>query len=136
MTRVMDIFALIISGIITFFSFVLGGFDGILITLLWFSVIDYFTGVLSALYNKKLDSDVGFKGIIRKLAIYIVVSIAVFLNKYIGIPAIREIVIMFYIANEGISILENVAEITDGQLPVKLTDVLKDLRNNNNKSDE
>lgn len=136
MTRIMDILALIISTIITFFSYIFGGFDGILITLLWFSVIDYFSGVLSALYNGKLDSKIGFKGIIRKLAIYIVVSIAVFLNKYIGIPAIREIVIMFYIANEGISILENVAEITEGQLPEKLSDVLKDLKNRNDKKDD
>lgn len=92
-------------------SYAFGGIDGILITLVAFTIFDYVTGILSAIINGKLSSYKGYKGIIKKIALYILVAISVLLEKYIGIPAIREIVIMFFIGNEGISILENMVEI-------------------------
>ena len=92
-------------------SYAFGGIDGILITLVAFTIFDYVTGILSAIINGKLSSYKGYKGIIKKIALYILVAISVLLERYIGIPAIREIVIMFFIGNEGISILENMVEI-------------------------
>lgn len=92
-------------------SYAFGGIDGILITLIAFTIFDYVTGILSAIINGKLSSYKGYKGIIKKIALYILVAISVLLERFIGIPAIREIVIMFFIGNEGISILENMVEI-------------------------
>lgn len=134
MVRILDVFGVIISSIVSFFSFVLGGFDSLLITLIWFSVIDYLSGVLSAIYSGKLCSKIGFKGIIKKLGIYIVVSVSFFLNEYIGIPAIREVVIMFFIANEGISILENLTEMGI-TAPEMVFNSLKKIENENSKKE-
>ena len=107
-------------------SFILGGFDRILITLVCFSVFDYITGVLSAIYHQKLSSYKGSKGIIKKIGIFILVSIGELLEQGIGIPALREIIIMFFIANEGISILENLVEI-GLPIPSNLKKVLADI---------
>lgn len=84
-------------------------------------------GVLSAIYNKDLSSEIGYKGIIKKVAMLLVVSVSVILERYVGIPAIRDIVLLFFISNEGISILENVSN-TGLKLPPKLKEILKQLR--------
>jgi len=105
----------------------LGGWDGLTITFIALVILDYITGILKGVYIKKLSSTQGFKGIIKKVLILIVVGIAVLLQEQIGIPAIREIVITFFIANEGISILENVAQMGI-KLPNKLKEVLLQLR--------
>lgn len=109
------------------FFLVFGGLDNLIITLCAFMVIDYITGVLSAIYNKKLSSQIGYKGIIKKVTMLIVVAVSVLLQNKIGIPAIRDIVILFFVSNEGISILENVSS-TGLKLPPKLKNVLKQLR--------
>ena len=70
-------------------------------------VIDYLTGVLAALYEKRLNSEVGFKGILKKVMILLIVILAQMIENAAGITGIRDIVIGFYIANEGISVLEN-----------------------------
>lgn len=90
----------------------LGGFDGIMIALISVVVLDYLTGVVKAIYTKKLSSEIGFKGIAKKIFIFLIVALACLVQDIIGdsIP-VREIVIMFYIANEGISIIENCAEV-------------------------
>ena len=110
----------------------LGGFDNILITLITLIVIDYVTGVVSAVYEKKLSSSVGYKGIVKKVLMLLVVGLAVSLQNVLpqGVP-LREITILFFTANEGLSVLENAAKVIP--LPQKLKDVLWQLRK---KSDE
>lgn len=114
----------VIGGAIVSF---LGGWDGIAITLITLIILDYVTGVLKAIYNKELSSEIGIKGIIRKVLILITVGITVLLEQNLGIPAIREMVIMFFIANEGISLLENIAQMGI-KFPKKLKDILLQLR--------
>lgn len=117
------VFALVGGLIVTF----LGGWDGLAITLVSFIVLDWITGLLKAVYNKELSSYKGFKGIIKKVVILIVVGVTVLLENNMGIPAIREIVMMFFIANEGISLLENVSQM-GVPFPEKLKNVLVQLR--------
>lgn len=115
----------VIGGLVVSF---LGGWDGLAITLVSFIVLDWITGLLKAIYNKNLSSYTGFRGIIKKVVILIVVGVTVLLEKNMGIPAIREIVMMFFIANEGISLLENVSQM-GVPFPDKLKEILIQLRN-------
>lgn len=92
-----------------FFAYLFGGWDTLIQVLILLMGIDYVTGIFKSIYNKKLSSKIGRKGIIRKFQILAIVSVAVVCEK-IGIPAMREITIMFFAANEGISILENTSE--------------------------
>lgn len=94
------------------FGFLVGGLDGILLTLIVFVCIDYLTGVMSAATEQSLSSAVGLKGICKKVLIFLLVGVANFLDNYIfqGATPMRDAVIFFYIANEGISILENTAK--------------------------
>lgn len=130
-----DFIRLFLSYFVAFLGFMLGGFDGLLLTLVWFSIFDYFTGVLKAFYNGNPNAKMCFKGIIKKVALYIVVSIAQFLNTYLGIPAIREMVIMFFIGHEGISILENVSEIGI-DIPTGIKDSLRKMIDNSENNDK
>lgn len=112
-----------LSGITTYF---LSDFDAILKTLLLFILIDYITGVLKAINKKKLSSKIGLKGIISKITILLVVALATSLDSVFNIEAIRYLTIGFYVANEGISILENIGELGI-PYPEKLKEVLKQL---------
>ena len=105
----------------------LGGWDVILKALVALVILDYVTGVLKAISNKTLSSAVGFKGLIRKIVIFIVVATAVIVQSVIGdsVP-LREIVIIFFICNEGISLLENASEFVP--IPDKLKETLIQLR--------
>ena len=96
-----------------FLGWYLGGLDGFLYALIVFVVVDYITGVLCAVYDKKLSSEVGFKGIAKKVLIFVLVGIGNIIDVSIlkeG-SAIRTAVIFFYLSNEGISILENSAHL-------------------------
>lgn len=106
-----------------------GGMDKIMWALLILIVLDYITGLLKAVYNKQLSSEIGFKGIIRKILILIVVGVSVIIQDF-GIPAIREIVIMFFAINEAISLLENASQM-GLPIPDKLKDTLLQLREKN-----
>ena len=89
-------------------TYFLGGWDMALEILLWMIVLDYLTGVFKAIFNKKLNSEVGIKGVIKKVGYLIIVAVAVMLDIIIGdTGAIRNIVIFFFVANEGISLVEN-----------------------------
>ena len=121
----------IIGGL--FVSF-LGGWDGLIATLVGLALTDYITGVLKAIHNRELSSEIGIKGIIKKVVIFILVGISVLLERNLGIPAIREIVIMFFTANEGISLLENVSQMGI-PFPEQLKNVLLQLRDKNNKEE-
>ena len=107
----------------------LGGVDGFLYALIAFAVVDYITGVLRAIVEKKLSSRIGAHGIAKKVALFLVVGIGHLIDAYLlggtGAP-LRTAVIFFYIANEGISLLENAAAI-GLPVPDKLKDVLAQL---------
>lgn len=104
-----------------------GGIDALFTALLICIVVDYVTGILSAIYEKKLNSEVGFRGILKKIAILCIVVLAHELEIVAGVGGIRDLAVGFYIANEGISILENCAKMN---VPVarKLSDVLEQLK--------
>ena len=94
-------------------GYFLGGCDGLLIALVLFAVVDYLTGLMCAVADKKLSSQVGFKGICRKVLIFLLVGIANIIDaQVIGTGSvIRTAVIFFYLSNEGVSILENAAHL-------------------------
>ena len=129
-----SIFAAILGG----FRFIgqhLGGWDMLLSTMLTLVVLDYIAGVLKAIYNKKLSSKIGYRGIIRKVFIFIVIAVAYEIQKVTASNiAIREMVIMFFIANESISLLENASEFIP--IPDALKDVLEQLRDSTENKDK
>ena len=90
-----------------------GGFDGFLYALIVFVVMDYFTGILAAGVKRELSSEVGFKGIAKKVCIFVLVGIANIVDTQVLMngSAIRTAVIFFYLSNEGLSVLENAAVI-------------------------
>lgn len=105
-----------------------GAWDKLLYTLMVLIVLDYALGIIKAVYTKTLSSEIGFKGLLKKIAMLVIVALANTIQNLMGgNVAVREIVIMFYIANEGISILENAAVILP-QMPEKLKDILLQLR--------
>ena len=91
-------------------SNIFGGLDALFTALLICIIVDYVTGIMSAIYEKKLNSEVGFRGILKKIAILCIVVLAHELELVVGIGGIRDLAVGFYIANEGISILENCAK--------------------------
>ena len=109
-------------------GYFLGGCDGLLYALLAFVVIDYITGVMYASADKHLSSEVGFKGICRKVLIFLLVGIANVLDvQVIGTGSVlRTAVIFFYISNEGVSLLENAAHL-GLPVPEKIKTVLEQL---------
>ena len=118
-----------ISVVLTTFIYLVGGIDIAMKSLLIVIVIDYITGVMSAIYNKKLNSTIGLKGILKKFSYLIIVSLSVILDRIVGdTGAIRTLDIYFFVANDGISIVENIGKM-GVPLPKKLTKVLEQLRN-------
>lgn len=109
-------------------GYFLGGCDGLLYALLAFVVIDYITGVMCAIADKNLSSEVGFKGICRKVLIFLLVGVANILDvQLIGTGSVlRTAVIFFYISNEGVSLLENAGHL-GLPIPKKLKDILAQL---------
>ena len=116
------------SFIATTFIYVVGGFDIAIECLLIVMVIDYITGICSAYYNKKLNSKVGLKGILKKICYLCVVALSVVIDKLTGESGlVRTLVIYFFVANDGLSVIENMAEM-DIKLPKKLVDSLDQLK--------
>ena len=115
-------------------GWVLGGLDGFLYALIAFVVIDYITGVMCAVVDKKLSSEVGFKGIFKKILIFAMVAVGHMLDTNIlgNGSVLRTAVIFFYIANEGVSLLENTARL-GLPVPQKLKDVLAQLHGKDEK---
>ena len=111
-----------------FLGWFLGGVDGFLYALIAFVVIDYITGVMCAIADHDLSSAVGFKGICRKVLIFLLVGIANVLDvQVIGTGSVlRTAVIFFYISNEGVSLLENAAHL-GLPVPEKIKIVLEQL---------
>ena len=114
----------VITATLTYF---LGGMDLILSILLAVIVIDYATGLINAICKGELSSEVGYKGIAKKIGILAVVALAHLIGLLTGVMGIRSLAIGFYIANEGISILENVGSLGI-PFPKKLINILKQLK--------
>lgn len=127
----------VFAGIGGWLGYFLGGCDGLLYALLAFVVVDYITGVMCAIADKSLSSEVGFKGICRKVLIFILVGIANILDvQVIGIGSVlRTAIIFFYISNEGVSLLENAGHL-GLPIPEKLKLVLEQLHDRSEKGDE
>jgi len=117
-----------ISMIGGFIGAFLGNMDGFLTALLIFIVADYVSGVICAIIEKKLSSEIGYKGILKKALILMIVGLANILDVYVikNGSAIRGIVISFYLSNEGLSLLENASRI-GLPIPEKLKAILKQL---------
>ena len=113
-----------IGGIIAYF---LGGWDVLLKTIVFLAVLDYITGLIKGIYLKQISSEVGYKGLLKKVFMFIVIAFDYEIQKFLNHAiALREIVITFYVCNEAISLLENVAEFIP--IPDKLKTVLIQLR--------
>ena len=118
----------VFSVILTTIVYLLGGIDIALQSLLIVIVIDYLTGIASAIYNKELSSKMGFKGIIKKFSYLLVVALSVVIDNLLGQSGlIRSLVIYFFVANDGLSIIENMAEMNI-KLPQKLIDTLEQIK--------
>ena len=117
-------------------GYLLGGLDGFLYALLAFVVIDYITGLMCAVLDKKLSSEVGFRGIFKKVLIFSLVAVGHIIDQNVigDGSVIRTAVIFFYLSNEGISILENTVHI-GLPVPQKLKDILEQLHNRGGKED-
>ncbi|MCP1638619.1 toxin secretion/phage lysis holin [Streptococcus gallinaceus] len=124
----------IITGLGGWLGFYLGGVDGILTALVLFVVADYITGIMCAIVDKKLSSSVGFKGIFRKVLIFVMVGVANVLDLHIigSGSVVRTAVIFFYLSNEGISLLENAAYL-GLPIPEQLKLILHQLHDRNDK---
>ena len=108
--------------------YLLGGWDIALKCLVIVMIIDYITGVMSAIFNKKVDSRIGLKGILKKFGYLCIVALSVILDTITGeTGVIRTLVIYFFVANDGISIIENIAKM-GVPMPKKLIDVLEQLK--------
>ena len=132
-----NVIQMIFTGVGGWLGYFLGGYDGLLYALIVFMVVDYITGVMCAINDKKLSSAVGFKGICRKVLILMLVGIANLLDvTIIGTGAVlRTAVIFFYLSNEGVSLLENAGHL-GLPIPEKLKEILAQLHDRAEKEGE
>lgn len=119
---------ILISVLGGYIGWFIGGLDGFLYALIAFVIIDYITGFMGAVLERKLSSEIGYRGIFKKILIFILVGIGHIIDLYLVQKGsvIRTAVIFFYLSNEGISILENVAKI-GLPIPEKLRQALEHL---------
>ena len=137
MKQFWNIIQLVISAIGGWLGYFLGGYDGLLYALIAFVVTDYITGIMCAIVDKKLSSQVGFKGICRKVLIFILVGTANILDmQVIGTGSVlRTAVIFFYLSNEGVSLIENAAHL-GLPVPEKLKAILEQLHDRAESEDD
>lgn len=119
-------FALVAVG--AWLGWFLGGMDGLIYAMLVFVIADYATGVMCAVSDKHLSSEIGFKGICKKVLIFVLIGVANLIDIYIikSGSMLRTATIFFYLSNEGISLLENAAHL-GLPVPQKIKDILKQL---------
>lgn len=119
----------IVATLGTLLTWLFGSWDLALKVLVSFMVIDYLTGVIVAYINQEIDSKVGFVGLLKKALILVILTVSVLLDRLIGQGWVfRTVTVYFFVANEGISILENVSK-TGLPLPEKLLGALSQLKN-------
>jgi len=125
---------IVIAAVGGYIGYFLGGWDGFMYALVAFVVIDYITGIMVAVLEKRLSSEVGFRGIFKKVLIFSLVAVGHIIDSKLiqNGSAIRTAVIFFYLSNEGISILENTAKI-GLPIPEKLRAVLEQLNKEDSK---
>jgi toxin secretion/phage lysis holin len=130
MREVWNIVQMIFAAIGGWLGWFLGGLDGFLYALVALMVADYITGVMCAIVDKTLSSDVGFRGIFKKVLIFVLVGIGHIIDtNLIGDGSVlRTAIIFFYCSNEGVSMLENASRL-GLPIPEKLKDVLAQLHN-------
>jgi toxin secretion/phage lysis holin len=129
MKEMINTLQLIITAIGGYIGYFLGGFDGLIYALVAFVVIDYITGMMAAVTEKKLSSDIGFRGIFKKVLIFTLVGIGHTIDFYLiekG-SAVRTAVLFFYLSNEGLSIIENTSKV-GLPIPEKLRVVFTELK--------
>lgn len=128
---------IILAAVGGWLGYFLGGCDGLVYALILFVAADYVTGVMCAAADKRLSSEIGFKGICKKVLIFLLVGLANILDvQIIGTGSVlRTAVIFFYISNEGVSLLENAAHL-GLPIPSKLKDILQQLHNRAEEVDE
>lgn len=134
MENLLNYFKIIVAAIGTGITWLFGTWDTALIVLVSFMALDYLTGVLRAWINKEVSSYIGLKGIARKTVIFVVLIVAVLLDRLLntGTWVFRTLICYFYIANEGISLLENCAGL-GLPIPEKLKDALVQLKDGEKK---
>lgn len=132
-----NVIQLVFTAVGGWLGWFLGGCDGLLYALIAFVVIDYITGVMCAVADKNLSSEVGFKGICRKVLIFLLVGVGHIIDtQVIGAGSVlRTAVIFFYISNEGVSLVENAAHL-GLPVPAKLKTVLEQLHDRAEKEDD
>lgn len=132
-----NVIQLVFTAVGGWLGWFLGGCDGLLYALIAFVTIDYITGVMCAVADHNLSSEVGFKGIAKKVLIFLLVGIGHILDtQVIGSGSVlRTAVIFFYISNEGVSLVENAAHL-GLPIPAKLKDVLEQLHDRAEKEDK
>ena len=128
---------IILAAVGGWLGYFLGGCDGLVYALILFVAADYVTGVMCAAVDKRLSSEIGFKGICKKVLIFVLVGLANILDvQIIGTGSVlRTAVIFVYISNEGVSLLENAAHL-GLPVPEKLKDILQQLHNRAEEVDE
>lgn len=126
-----EIYNSIIAIVLTTFVYLVGGLDVAIITLLVAIVLDYISGVIKGYVTKQLSSQTGFRGIVKKVAILIIVMLAVLVDRVTGdTGAIRTLVIYYFVANEGLSIIENLGQ-AGVPIPQSIKKALKALKKEN-----
>lgn len=115
----------------------LGGMDGLIYAVIVFVIADYITGVMCAINDKRLSSEIGFKGICRKIIIFMLIGVANLIDVYVikSGAMLRTATIFFYLSNEGISLLENAVHL-GLPVPEKIKQALKQLTDNNDNKKE
>ena len=132
MENIMFVVKSAFGGICAVIAYLFGGTDTLFTALLAMVALDYVSGLLVAVYHDKVSSDVGFKGIIKKACLLLIVAISHLIGSSFGFEDIRSFVIGFFLANEAISILENVGNM-GVKLPQKLMDVLEQIKGKDEK---
>lgn len=134
MKNLINSFQLIFTAIGAYTGWFLGGFDGFLYALVTFVAVDYITGLMAAVLEKKLSSEIGFRGIFKKVLIFVLVGIGNIIDVHLikNGSAVRTAVIFFYISNEGISIMENSAKV-GLPIPEKLKNILEQINERGDK---
>ena len=136
MDNMVDVLRIAAAGIGGIATYIWGPWDALIIALVAMVIIDYITGVIKAAVQGKLSSAVGFRGLLKKVAIFLLVAVGVMVDRVIPATneAVRSAVIFFYIANEGLSILENAGEL-GLPLPAALKKPLEKMQDKEEKSD-
>jgi toxin secretion/phage lysis holin len=127
-----NIFSGIFAAVGAGLSWYLGGIDSSIYVIISFVIADYITGVMCAIVKRELSSEIGFKGIFKKILIFLLIGAANLLDTNVmgGGTLLRTAVIFFYTANEGVSLIENAA-VLGLPVPQKLTNILKQLKEKN-----